>query len=337
LLSFRYATGWAAIGLIAVLGALLAWLVAPVARLLGMTPTGLLLASVSVLLLGITLLLTIAVSRNQEKIRDLAEALALSSTDFAMGSEAKTASGPLVVVPAFNEQATVGLVVEGLRSCGYEVLVVDDGSSDQTAMRAREAGAKVLLLPMNQGVGGALRAGFKCAVELGYHSVVQCDADGQHLPKEIAALLAAADDHACDMVIGTRFGPEGQDYSVAQHRRGAMRVLAWLASRAAKTSITDSTSGFRLIQQPLLGSFAKDFPSHYLGDTFEALVAAGKAGYSIREVPVQMAERQVGHSSASFGSALRLTVRAAILVVGNSSYRLPSKKLEITTHDTQTI
>jgi glycosyltransferase involved in cell wall biosynthesis len=242
-----------------------------------------------------------------------------------------------VIVPAFNEQATVGSVVSELRSFGYQVLVVDDGSRDATAMKAREAGAEVLRLPMNQGVGGALRAGFKFAVRHGYDSVVQCDADGQHLPQEVAALLTVVDRQPSDMVIGTRFGTAGQGYSVAQHRRGAMRLLARLASRATRTPITDATSGFRLIRQPLLGAFARDFPCHYLGDTFEALVAAGKAGYSVREIPVQMAQRQVGQSSASFGSALRLTIRAAILVAGNSSYRLPYKKLEITAYDTQTI
>jgi hypothetical protein len=337
LLSFRYAAGWAAIGVIAVLGAFLAWLVAPIARILGMTPTGLLLASVSVLLFSITLLLTIAVSRSQERIRDLSEALALAPIDGSWPSTTHPPNGPLVIVPAYNEQATVGSVVSDIRSCGYQVLVVDDGSSDGTAITARLAGAKVICLPMNQGVGGALRAGFKCAVARGYDSVVQCDADGQHLPEQISALITTAQRQPSDMVIGTRFGPSTQHYSVVQHRRSAMRVLAWLASRAAKTSITDATSGFRLIRQPLLGAFANDFPSHYLGDTFEALVAAGKAGYSISEVPVDMAQRQVGESSASFGSALRLTIRAAILVAGNSSYRLPLKKHEITVNDAQTI
>lgn len=326
LLSFRYATGWAAIGLIAVLGSLLAWVVSPLARLLGMTPTGLLLASVSLLLLGITLLLTIAVSRNQERIRDLAEALALAGNLSRNQDVPPEDQGLLVIVPAFNEQATVGGVVTDLSAHGYRVLVVDDGSHDLTAMRARAAGAKVLELPMNLGVGGALRAGFRYAVQAGFTSVVQCDADGQHIASEISTLLTVAGGDSADMVIGTRFDSESPEFSVRRYRRVAMRLLARLASRATDTDISDATSGFRLIRQPLLSAFARQFPSHYLGDTFEALVAAGKAGYRVAEVPVQMRERQSGESSASFAVAARLTLRALILASGGTSFRLASQR-----------
>jgi glycosyltransferase involved in cell wall biosynthesis len=217
-------------------------------------------------------------------------------------------------------------VVNDLLSHGYRVLVVDDGSIDETAVRARAAGATVLQLPMNLGVGGALRAGFRFAVESGFTSVVQCDADGQHIASEISMLLSAAGGNSADMVIGTRFDAESPEFSVRHYRRVAMRLLARLASRATDTDISDATSGFRLIRQPLLSAFARQFPSHYLGDTFEALVAAGKAGYRVAEVPVQMRDRQYGESSASFAVALRLTLRALILASGGTSFRLASQR-----------
>lgn len=240
----------------------------------------------SLLLLGITLLLTIAVSRNQQRIRDLAEAVTLAGNLSRDQDVPPKDQGLLVIVPAFNEQATVGGVVTDLIAHGHRVLVVDDGSHDLSAMHARAAGAEVLELPMNLGVGGALRAGFRYAVQAGFTSAVQCDADGQHIASEISTLLAAAGGNSADMVIGTRFDAESPEFSVRRYRRVAMRLLARLFSRATDTDISDATSGFRLIRQPLLGAFARQFPSHYLGDAFEALVAAGKSGYRVTKAPI---------------------------------------------------
>jgi glycosyltransferase involved in cell wall biosynthesis len=226
----------------------------------------------------------------------------------------------LVVVPAFNEERNIAAVVEGLRSAAYDVLVVDDGSRDRTAAVAAASGARVVRLPLNLGVGGALRCGFRFAVDNGYGVVVQCDGDGQHVPEEIHTLLLAMEAHQAHLVIGSRFAAAG-DYAVSGSRRFAMRVLCRVASRRTRVRLTDTTSGFRAIRQPLLGAFADVYPSQYLGDTFEALVGAGTSGYRVVEVPVQMRERASGSSSASVGMSARYVLRAVLTVLLGSRKR----------------
>lgn len=224
------------------------------------------------------------------------------------------AGRPLVVVPAFNEQSNVGAVVREVRGEGYHVLVVDDGSEDGTSSAAAAAGAIVVRLPLNLGVGGALRCGFRFAVQHGYDVVVQCDGDGQHPAKQIAVLLDAMAEHDADMVVGSRFRSD-QGYAVGGSRRFAMRLLSLIGSRAAGRQMTDTTSGFRAIRQPLLAAYARTYPSQYLGDTFEALVGAGRAGYRVVEVGVHMRPRASGESSAGTGAALQYVVRAVLTVM----------------------
>ncbi len=111
----------------------------------------------------------------------------------------------LVIIPTWNEDQTVGDVVDEVRSHGYAALVVDDGSTDRSAEVAEGAGAIVLRLPVNLGVGGALRCGFRFAVAEGYTTVVQCDADGQHDPAEITRLIEVMQANDVDLVVGSRF------------------------------------------------------------------------------------------------------------------------------------
>jgi glycosyltransferase involved in cell wall biosynthesis len=228
----------------------------------------------------------------------------------------------LVVVPAFNEEDTVNGVVDDLIAAGYEVVVVDDGSADMTGMRARRAGAVVLPLPVNLGVGGALRCGFRYAVDRGYEIVVQCDADGQHLAEEIAVLLDEQRRTQAHLVVGSRFAHTDPDLDVPALRRAVMRRLARSASKATGTRISDATSGFRCIVEPLLGEFSRSYPTHYLGDTYEALVVAGRAGYRVSEVPVGMRDRRIGTSTASTGAAVRFVLRAVIATTLRVGFRI---------------
>ena len=236
--------------------------------------------------------------------------------------------GLLVVVPAWNEELSVGDVVSGLRAFGLDVLVVDDGSKDATSRVAAAAGAEVVRLPINLGVGGALRCGFRYAVKRGYEAVVQCDADGQHLPSEIAALVAAQSASGAHLVIGSRFHPEADGFEVGIVRRFVMRLLARSASRSTGVSISDATSGFRLFAEPLLSAFAAEFPAHYLGDTYEAVATAGRAGYSVVEIPVRMRARAHGQSSASPVAAARLTIRALVVVGARLHFNIPRSDVE---------
>jgi glycosyltransferase involved in cell wall biosynthesis len=223
----------------------------------------------------------------------------------------------LVVVPAHNETATVADVVTRVRAVGLDCAVIDDASADDTAARAVAAGARVLRLPVNLGVGGALRTGFRYAVERGYDTVIQCDGDGQHPPEEIPGLLAAAD--RADLVIGSRFLPGAESFAIGRNRRLVMHWLSWLVRRRGGVQVADTTSGFRCISQPLLGEFARDFPTHYLGDTFEALIVAARAGYSVLEVPTRIEARPAGVSTAGAFAAMTFTVRATVVVlIGNT-------------------
>ena len=228
----------------------------------------------------------------------------------------------LVVVPAFNEVKSIGQVVNQVVTFGFQTLVVDDGSIDQTADVARQHGAHVVSLPLNSGVGGALRCGFRYAVENGFAAVIQCDADGQHLPNHLSDLVDAANRTNAHMMIGSRFGSENTTHDPSLLRRFAMLTLSKVAQHATKHKITDSTSGFRLIQQPLLGELAVQLPAYYLGDTFETVVVAGRAGYHIEEIGVAMAPRLHGTSSSGNFRSIVLIGKVLTTVLLGIHFRL---------------
>jgi glycosyltransferase involved in cell wall biosynthesis len=219
----------------------------------------------------------------------------------------------LVLVPAFNEAGSIARTINELVALEFDVLVINDGSTDESAHVARSSGASVLQIPFNLGVGGALRAGFQHACRHGYQAVIQVDADGQHPANQIVDLIHEANSHNCHMVVGSRFLSDSTTMRVGRIRRIPMRLLANSASRATGVPITDATSGFRLIQQPLLGEFSQSFPSYYLGDTYEALISAGKAGYFIREIPAALHAREVGESSASAPQAIKFIVKCLLV------------------------
>ena len=229
---------------------------------------------------------------------------------------------PLVLIPALNEQATIREVVLEVMDNGFDVVVINDGSGDKTAEFARAAGATVLNLRINLGVGGALRCGFRYAVNNGYRSVVQCDADGQHPISHIQKLIDVSNQTSSHLVIGSRFRYEEILMTVPRHRRFAMWLLGVIASRACQTKITDSTSGFRLISEPLLSQFAKNFPSHFLGDTFEANVVAGRSGYKVKEVAAPMSNRKAGVSSTGSGRSIILIARSILVVLFNLHFNI---------------
>lgn len=202
----------------------------------------------------------------------------------------------LVIMPAWNEEASVHTTVTEVlaASIDYDVLVVNDGSTDATARLSSEAGAQVLNLPFNLGVGGAMRAGFKYARRKGYRKVIQVDADGQHDPKNIAEVLAGLD-HA-DICIGARFANRG-NYEVSGPRKWAMVFLAKVISSLAKTPLTDVTSGFRAANERAIEQYLDHYPAEYLGDTIDSLVVAIRSGCSVTQVPVEMRPRQGGTPS----------------------------------------
>jgi glycosyltransferase involved in cell wall biosynthesis len=221
----------------------------------------------------------------------------------------------LIVMPAFNEEEAVGDVVREVLTTlpGVHCLVISDGSTDRTQAVAEAAGATVLVLPFNLGVGGAMRLGFKYAVEHGFANVVQLDSDGQHDPRSVPELIARLD--SADIVIGARFAGEG-DYSVGGPRKWAMKVLAVALSRIAKTPLTDVTSGFKAAGPRAVRLFAVHYPAEYLGDTIESLVLASRGGCTVTQVPVSMRPRAGGVPSQNpFTSAIYLGRAAMALVI----------------------
>ena len=212
----------------------------------------------------------------------------------------------LIIVPAWNEAKNVGTTVREIRAANpdYDVVVIDDGSADQTSLVAREAGARVLTLPFNLGVGGAMRTGFTYAQRHGYRRAIQVDADGQHNPADIELVLGGLD--SADISIGARFADVG-DYTVRGPRRWAMIFLARVLSRVAKTRLTDATSGFRAAGPRAIDQYVRYYPAEYFGDTLDSLVAACHAGLTVTQVPVAMRPRMHGTSTqGTFGATMYL-------------------------------
>lgn len=221
--------------------------------------------------------------------------------------------GVLIVLPAWNEQEALPGVLAEIRTAlpGTDVLVVNDGSTDRTSQVARSSGAAVLDLPVNLGVGGAMRAGFKYAMRAGYDAVVQLDADGQHDPLNVRDLLDEARDQGADVVVGARFAGTGA-YRSRGPRQWAMRVLSLVLSRLVGTRLTDTTSGFKYSGPRAVRFFAANYPAEYLGDTIESLVLAHRAGLTIRQVGVAMRPRSGGAPSQSPLRAAVFLARAGL-------------------------
>jgi glycosyltransferase involved in cell wall biosynthesis len=214
----------------------------------------------------------------------------------------------LVLIPAWNEEATVADVVIAARTLlGCDVLVIDDGSSDATAHVARSAGAMVVSHPFNLGVGAAIRTGMRVASDQGRRHVVQLDADGQHEPADAKRLLDMVEADEADLVVGSRFGAGVATYHVSRVRGSMMRLLSRIVSRRVGVVVDDTTSGFRAFGPRALELFRRSYPTQYLSDTVEALLLAGDAGLRIAVEPVTMHQRQGGApSSGRLRSAVRL-------------------------------
>ena len=228
----------------------------------------------------------------------------------------------LIIVPAFNEQDSIVTVIEEIKATGFPFVVIDDGSTDETRNRAVTAGARTISLPFNAGVGGSLKCGFQHAVAHGYAAVIQCDADGQHPTKDFESLINHANANSSHLVIGSRFTDDEATMQVSKSRKLAMRMLSDVAKRANQVEVTDTTSGFRLISQPLLGQFAQRFPGYYLGDTFEALNVAASNNYSVSQISVPFSNRTHGTSSASNTFAISNIVKILCVQLMGLHFRI---------------
>ncbi len=202
----------------------------------------------------------------------------------------------IAIVPAYNEQESVVRVIEEIRAFdpGFEVVVVDDGSVDGTAAAAERAGAHVVRLPFNLGIGGAVQTGFRYAHENGFRLAVRVDGDGQHDPSQLGALLGPVLADEADIVVGSRFVEDG-GYRSSLSRRMGITILAKTLSVFVGRRVTDPTSGFQALNHKAIALFAADYPHDY--PEVEAALMVHKHKLRMIEVPVQMRERSAGQSS----------------------------------------
>lgn len=229
----------------------------------------------------------------------------------------------LIIVPAYNEEESVPGTLSELRATvpGVDVVVVDDGSLDSTAVVARRSGVFTLRLPFNTGVGGAVRTGLRFAEQQRYDRAVVVDADGQHDPRSIASLLDRLDT-GIDLVIGSRFADPTSTYEIGRARRGAMHFLGAVVHRITGQRFTDVTSGYRAFSRPAIQLFAREYPSEYLADTVEVLLIAHRSGLSLDEVPVAMRARAAGVPS-SRNVRLAVNYLRLLVEIACGGYRRP--------------
>jgi hypothetical protein len=228
-----------------------------------------------------------------------------------MSSEKATT---LAVIPAYNEAVTVAKVVRGLErdASDVDVLVVDDGSTDGTAEAARTAGASVVSLPFNLGIGGAVQTGFAYAQANGYERMIQVDGDGQHVAGEVATLTDLMDSAPeIDMVCGSRFITDN-GYLAPISRRTGIHIFAFLLSRIVGQRVTDPTSGFRLYNRRAIALFARDYPHDY--PEVEAVLMVHHHQLRMQEVPVKMLERGGGVSSIGSGKSAYYMVKVLLAI-----------------------
>ncbi len=219
----------------------------------------------------------------------------------------------LIIIPAFNEHAALpNLIAEVRRAAPLsDILVINDCSLDRTAAVAREAGILVLDLPCNLGVGGAVQAGFRYAYAHGYSYVIRCDGDGQHPPSEIPKLAAAMMTNDVDLVIASRFLENDKDsYKSTTFRHAGIRGLAFLLSLICRARVTDPTSGFQMMNRPLIYYFSQSYPLDYPEP--ESLALLRRQGYRFREVGARFRPRTTGISSIHTGGAFYYMLKVGL-------------------------
>jgi glycosyltransferase involved in cell wall biosynthesis len=219
----------------------------------------------------------------------------------------------VAIVPAFNEQASIAGVVGELLAYdpGLRVVVIDDGSTDRTAELARAAGANVISLPFNLGIGGAVQTGFRYAWEQGFDVAVRADGDGQHDPAELDAILRPVLADEADVAVGSRF-IGGDGYRSSRSRRTGIRLLAWIVSGLTRQRITDPTSGFQAANRLGIRLFAADYPHDY--PEAEATVMVFKHRLRLQEVPVTMRARESGRSSITTIHSVYYMVKVVLAI-----------------------
>jgi glycosyltransferase involved in cell wall biosynthesis len=220
----------------------------------------------------------------------------------------------VAVIPAYNESQTLRGVIQSIQADApeFDIVVVDDGSTDRSAQIAQRAGVPVLRHPFNLGIGGAVQSGFQYAQENGYDYMAQVDGDGQHRADQLRILIASmAEDRSIDMVCGSRFLTDS-GYPAPISRRTGIHLFSQLLSRIVGERVSDPTSGFRLYNRRAINLFARDYPHDY--PEVEAVLMVHWHRLRMREVPVQMLQRGGGVSSIRSGKSIYYMIKVLLAI-----------------------
>lgn len=230
----------------------------------------------------------------------------------------------LIILPALNEADNIINAVSGIReTVPYaDVLVVNDGSSDNTRANAESAGAIVLTMPYNVGIGAAVQTGFKFAARHNYKLVARLDGDGQHSADNVAQLLSLVENDEVDVAIGSRFLGGGGDYGTSFMRRVGIAILSNLLTMITKQKVTDPTSGFSAYNRRAILLFAEYYPHDYPEP--EAVVICHKSGLSMREIPATFLEREHGVSQFTLPTrSAYYMIKVTLAILVNTLRRIP--------------
>ena len=227
-------------------------------------------------------------------------------------------SNVLIIIPAYNEEQSIIQTVTLLKqTTQYDYIVINDGSTDTTYSILQKHNIESITLPINLGIGGAMQTGYKYAKRHDYDFAIQLDADGQHNPKDLQLLVSTIQNTGADMVIGSRFF-EKTNYRGAVTRRAGIFYFYALLKLIAGISITDPTSGYRVVNKRVIDQFSKDNPVDY--PEVEVLAKLAKKGYQIQEVKVEMNNRQGGTSSITNANAFYYMVKVTFFSVIRSIF-----------------
>lgn len=221
----------------------------------------------------------------------------------------------LAIVPAYNESGNIQRTIEEIKKAvpPLDIVVINDCSGDTTAVEAKSAGGKVISLPLNLGIGGAVQTGFQFARKYQYDFAVQIDGDGQHDTRYLAALLKPVLNNEADVAIGSRFQKPFLGYQSSFVRRIGIHFFARLISFLTRYQITDPTSGFRAFNRKAIKVFAENYPQDFPEP--ESIVAANRLGMRVVEVPVEMRKRVAGQSSIRYLRTLYYMIKVTLAIL----------------------
>lgn len=220
----------------------------------------------------------------------------------------------LIIIPAYNEEENIVKTVESILrdSTGFDYVIINDCSRDNTRKICEERGYNIVNLPINLGIGGAVQTGYKYAVRNGYDMAVQVDGDGQHDPSFLEEMASYLEEHDVDMVIGSRF-IEKQGFQSSGLRRVGIRFFTFLIRILTGKKITDPTSGLRMVGKNVLQIFAEEYPKDYPEP--ETVVGVLRRGMKVEEIPVIMHEREGGVSSISMKKSVYYMVKVSLAII----------------------